>query len=203
MIKINLANSKVAAKSSSSADAAQLGVIDQNDLKVIRKTALTRALVLVLGPVALLAYEQQTIPALETQLRNKNQEYQDLSAKNQKALEAVEQIKKFKKEQEALQAQINSIESLKKDRLREVRMLDFIQKDLPENLWLTRMDMSEGRLSIQGLSTTDNQLTQFMDTLSRSAYLREVSLVRSGDFASPDMGNLKRFEISCQMEKVQ
>jgi type IV pilus assembly protein PilN len=199
MIKINLAKKGTVSPEA----AAQMVTVDSGDLSALRKTAIMRVLVMAIGPVALLLYEQQVIPELRAKVQQKSNEYNALVEKNNKAQEAVVQTKKFKKEQDILQTQINTIENLKKDRLREVKVLDFVQKDIPEHLWLTRMELLEGKLNIQGMATTDNELTVFMENLSRSAYLKEVSLIRSTDYLSPDYGALKKFEISCAMEKVQ
>lgn len=203
MIKINLAGAAVSAKSSGpmagvdAAFAAEAGAAG-----TLRSRAVKNLGIILIGPVGLLLYEQVTIPELQSALRARQAESAVLTEKNLKAREAVEQTKKFRKEQALLQAQIDSIESLKKDRLREVRVLDFIQKDIPDRLWLLKMDLNDGKLLIEGLATTDSELTQFMDVLSRSAYLQEVSLVRSTDFSSNEYGRLKRFEISCLMEKA-
>ena len=204
MIQINLAKKKSSAASASpgSGDGGSMPQLDPSDMAQIRKAALLRLLVILMGPAALFIYEGQSIPDLQHKLQSKYKQLAEVTEKNQKALEAVNTIKRIKKEQEILQTQIKSIEGLKEDRLREVHILDFIQKDLPEHLWLARMEMNEGRLSIQGMSTTDSELTQFMDTLSKSVYLKEVSLVRSTDFASQELGNLKKFEISCLMEQT-
>jgi len=202
MIQINLAQKKnsAGAATGGNMDPGSTPQLDAGDMAQIRKAALLRFLVILLGPAALFVYEGQIIPDLKHQLQVKNNQLTEVTQKNQKAVEAVNTIKRIKKEQEILQTQIKSIENLKEDRLREVHILDFIQKDLPDHLWLAQMELNDGRLSIQGLSTTDSELTQFMDTLSKSVYLKEVSLVRSTDFNSLELGNLKKFEISCLME---
>ena len=203
MIRINLAKGK--GKIAAAADATQTRTFASggSDEPNVRRALITRVALLLLGPVILFVYEQQTLPAMSAQLRQKNTELNTLTQKNNQAREAVSQTKKYKAEQEALQTQISTIENLKKDRLREVKVLDFMQKDMPTKLWLTRMELSEGKLDIQGISSTDAELTLFMDNLSRSAYLKEVSLVRSVDYSQKEYGAVKKFEISCLMEKVQ
>lgn len=201
MIKINLAKGRSRGAKNSN-DTTQMAALNTNDSSALRRTALTRLAVIILGPIMLLVYEQQAIPELKRENRAKQEQLNQLTAKNTKAAAAVQQTRKFKREQEILQAQIDSIESLKKDRLREVKVLDFLQKDLPEKLWLSRMELNDGKLNIQGMASSDAELTQFMDNLSRSAFLKEVSLVRSSDSTTPEYGAVKRFEISCLMEKA-
>ncbi|MBX2996683.1 MAG: PilN domain-containing protein [Bdellovibrionaceae bacterium] len=203
MIKINLAGAAAGKVSSaSSVSSMDSGGIDSGDMAAIRSQAIKNLVFILVGPIAFLLYEQVSLPDMVARSAAKSNELAALSDKNNRAREAVEQTKRFRKEQELLQAQIESIEGLKKDRLREVKVLDFIQKDMPERLWLTMMDLNDGKLKIEGMATNDAELTAFMDALSRSAYLREVSLIRSSDYSSKEMGQLKRFEISCLMEKA-
>lgn len=199
MIKINLAPSR---KAVSSSQAASLASVGGEEIPAVRAAAIKKILILFLGPILLLVWEETNIPSIMSDIRKAESELAELTDKNNKAKEAVAEIKKFKKEQENLQAQITAIESLKKDRHREVKILDFIQKDMPERMWLLRVALEDGRISIQGLATTDNELTQFMEMLSKSAFLKEVNLVRSNDFNSPEFGQVKRFEISCLVDKL-
>ena len=205
MIRINLAKGK--AKIAANADSTQTRTFASSDGggddSQLRRALIVRIALILLGPLLLFVYEQQTLPSLSSRLRQKNQELTTLTLKNNQAREAVSQTKKYKNEQDVLQTQINTIEGLKKDRLREVKVLDFMQKDMPAKLWLTRMELVEGKLDIQGIASTDAELTLFMDNLSRSAYLKEVSLVRSVDYSQKEYGAVKKFEISCLMEKVQ
>jgi type IV pilus assembly protein PilN len=176
--------------------------IEASDMAAIRSQAIKNLVFILIGPIALALYEQATLPDLQAKAQAKTVQLSQLAEKNSKAREAVEQTKRFRKEQELLQAQIDSIENLKKDRLREVKVLDLIQKDMPDRLWLVKLELNEGKMQIEGMTTTDSELTLFMDALSRSAYLREVSLIRSTDYATKEYGQLKRFEISCLMEKA-
>lgn len=204
MIKINLASKKASAAGvarGQNPTASTSEAMDSGDFAAIRSQAIKNLVIILIGPIGLLLYEQAMIPDLQAKINKLSSEQRVLAEKNTKASEAVAQTTKFRKEQEVLQAQINSIESLKKERMREVKILDFIQKDIPEKMWLTKLELFEGKFQIEGLAVTDSELTQFMDVLSRSAYLKEVSLIRSFDSSSKDFGQVKKFEISCLMEK--
>lgn len=202
MIKINLASKKTStAWTARGQNPSASDAMDSGDFATIRSQAIKNLVIILIGPIGLFLYEQTLIPDLQAKVNALMNEQRVLTEKNTKASEAVTQTTKFRKEQEALQAQINSIESLKKERMREVKILDFIQKDIPEKMWLTKLELIEGKFQIEGLAVTDSELTQFMDVLSRSAYLKEVSLIRSSDSSSKNFGQVKKFEISCLMEK--
>lgn len=158
--------------------------------------------VIFLGCVGLFAYEQTNVPPLRSQAKSLSRQLEELKQKNLGAAQVVAEIARFEKEQTTLQGQINAIETIKRDRLREVRVLDYIQREIPEKVWLQKLDLQDGRLSISGYATADSELTTFMDGLQRSAYLKEVLLVRSTEAVIADMGTVKRFEISCSLDRT-
>ena len=119
--------------------------------------------------------------------------------KNEQAKGAVAETKKFKEDQEKLQKQIDTLEGLRKERLREVKVMDNLQKDIPEKVWLTKVDFQETKLVISGLAIADSELTTFMENLSGSVFLHDVALLRSSEQPS-EGGVLKKFDISCALD---
>lgn len=201
MIRINLLSSSSGSEgvANPSIDGG-IGETNLAEASVIRKEAIKNLFIILIGPLALFAYEQMNIPDMQSRLRALQIEYNEVSEKNIRAQEAVQQTRKLKREQEILQAQINAIESLKKDRSQIVKVMELIQKSVPSNVWLNELDFSMGRLTLMGFSVTDTDLTNFMDALSRSVYFKEVSLVRSVEHNSRRFGMIKRVEISCLLE---
>lgn len=205
MIRVNLAKNSAAKKQgfsfggrSESAASADFTADGEN----LNRTLIVRLALLFMGSGLLFAYEQLNVPPLKSQMAQMQRELEEVRQKNLAGQNDVDEIKRYEKEQEKLQAQINAIEEVKRDRLREVRVLDYIQREIPEKVWLSQMDLNNGRLVIAGYATADNELTTFMESLQRSAYLRDISLVRSNDLVLADVGTVKRFEISCSMEKT-
>lgn len=157
---------------------------------------------ILLGVAALFVYEKTNVPPLKSQATSLRRQLDEVKKKNLGAAKIVDEIARFENEQTVLQGQINAIETIKRDRLREVRVLDYIQREIPEKVWLQKLDLQDGRLLISGFATADSELTTFMDGLQRSAYLKDVLLVRSTEAVIPEMGTVKRFEISCNMERT-
>jgi type IV pilus assembly protein PilN len=141
-----------------------------------------------------------TIPDYQANLAAQQAELRKYQEQTQKGSGAQEEIRKYKEEQSRLQSQVNTIEQLKKDRLREVRILDTMQKEMPNRLWLSKIELTDGNLSLAGVAGTDPDLTAFMDVLSRSAYLKEVNLIRANEYAT-QVGVFKKFEINCLTER--
>lgn len=170
----------------------------------IRKQAVTRLVLMVLFPSVLVAWEFQSLPAKKTELTSQQARLSDLTQQNQKAGQAVDQIKKLEVEEKKLQTQIDVIENIRKGRMQEVKLLDSIQRMTPSKVWLQRVDLNNSKLSLSGFAMTDGALTGFMDSMGRSIFFKDVNLVRSTEQQEDSTGlTVKRFEISCAVEKVQ
>lgn len=174
--------------------------LTSEDSAIIRREAIKSLFVILLGSIGLFAYEQMNVPELQLQLQQLNVELNTLNEKNLKAQEAVEQTKRLKREQDILQAQINAIESLKKDRSRVVKILELVQKNIPTNVWFNELDFSSGRVTLIGYGITDNDVTNLLDVLTKSIYFKEVSLVRSTEFNSKQYGLVRKIEVNCLLE---
>jgi type IV pilus assembly protein PilN len=201
MIRINLAKSMMEKRQDLGATETMVEG-DASD-KEIQKQGLLRILLLLSGPIFMFVYEMQTIPGKNQELQSRTAFLSELTEQNAKAQAAVDEIKKFEEDKAKIQAQIDIIENLKKTRMQPVRVLDSIQRNIPSKVWLISVDLNQnGNIIIQGYSTTDLDLTAFMDGLSRSVFLRDVMLVKSNEEIDESGANLKKFEISCALEKL-
>lgn len=207
MIRINL----LASSAGGGVTGLTVGVSAEE--KEIQRQGGIRLLVILLFPIAIYAYEYINIPELNARLHSKQNVLDDLKKKNDQAKTAVEEIKNFNEEKNKLQKQIDALDALRKDRQKEVKILDSIQKDIPEKVWLTRIEMKEkekdpsgkdtpngNKLIIDGMATADQELTSFMETLSKSVFYKSVNLIRSQELQS-DKGILKTFQISCDIDR--
>lgn len=198
MIRINLLASSALGGAGSTAG------MTGNDMSVeaneIQRQGMMRLIVILLFPAALYAYEFINIPDLNARLHSKQNVLSDLQAKNEHAKTAVEEIQKFNEEKGRLQKQIDALDSLRRDRQKEVKILDAIQKDIPEKVWLTRVELKENTMLLDGMATADQELTSFMETLSKSVFYKSVNLIRSQEQQS-DKGVLKSFEVSCDIDR--
>lgn len=209
MIKINLAKEFMPKKKGffgGGGGAPKLESLDAfasegNQDSELKKALVLRLVLLLMGPILLFLFEEQNLPPKKVRLGQMNNALAELQKTNADAAAAVSEIKKFEKEEEKLKAQILIIENLQKDRLKEVRVMDYIQREIPEKVWLSRMGLNDGKMAIEGLATGDSELTNFMDGLQGSAYLRDVSLIRSNEVTTPDAGVVRKFEISCMLER--
>lgn len=200
MIKINLVNAKKL--SSATSNSGEADPFAGADNTAIQRQGLMRLIIIALLPLALYAYEAQNIPDLQAKLASKNNLLASLTEKNTQAAAAVEEIKKYELDQAQLQKQISTLESFRKERLREVKIMDNLQKDIPEKLWLTKIVYAPPRVLISGVTVGDLELTTFMDSISKSVFFSRVNLIRSTDTPTAAGIQTKTFEISCDLEAI-
>lgn len=153
-------------------------------------------LLLVLVPViALYFYGDMVVSEKRRDLRSKQEYLNSLNEKIDQAKGVVDEIKKFREDKARLEIQISTIESLTKERLREVKILDAIQTDIPQKTWLTKVEIQNDLLTLSGYSAVDADTTSFMEKLSNSIHLKDVNLIKSEENQVAG-GYIKRFEIS-------
>lgn len=194
MIKINLA------KGFSGAGGRAESAANDSGFEDVKKEGVKRLLMICAFPIVMYVYSDfMLLPDLRAQLRSKESYLAELQDKNTRAAGAVEEIRRFKEDQKKLQQQIEKVEKLSKERLREVKILDTIQKDIPEKAWLTRINVNPRELRVEGRATSDSEITLFMDSLQRSIFFRAVNLVKSTEERT-EKGLIKAFEIRCELE---
>ncbi len=206
MIKINLAPALAQGSSSNSSASVFGSSSSMSDVFVgpeeTRKEALKRLLILLLGPLALFAYENQNVPAKHAELAAKRQVLVELQTYNAKQAASVAEIKKFKEDEATIEKRISALEKISKDRQREIRVMDLLQVIIPEKAWLSRVQVSPERVNVQGYALSDLDVSTFLEGLTRSAFLMDVNLVSSSE-VSQDGIMLKKFEISCLLERPE
>lgn len=203
MIRINILNGSQGQVSETSATEEAFNVgsdtdIAAADMAALRLQAIKNLIIIVLGPLGMILHEQINIPDLTASKNRIQQALNEVADKNNKAASSVDEIKKLKLEQDDLQVQIGAIEVLKKDRYHLVKVLELIQKQLPPNMWLQEIDFANSQLNIVVYSVSSNEELQFLDTLSKSIYFKDVRLIRSVEFNSNQFGDIKKVEIFCQ-----
>jgi type IV pilus assembly protein PilN len=93
-----------------------------------------------------------------------------VTAKAEVAKLQLEKAKKdeLERKRKSFQDQVNLIERLKAEQGGPVRMLDEIQKALPDFVWLTRMDQAGSTLKITGEASNNNAIADFLNNLQRA-----------------------------------
>jgi Tfp pilus assembly protein PilN len=202
MIKVNLLQQNHT-RSSSSVDAtAQVDLEDSQFKKEIQKQFLLRILVVCLAPFGFYAYEKNIISSLESRERSLIPQLEELRAFNAKASQIKAEVDKFKEDETKIQTRIQALNSLSKQRLNEIKILDFFQQVIPEKVWLSEVEFKDGQVQVAGYAANNDEISRFQEVLTKSAFLKNVNLVNSRELVIEAVP-LKQFSISSFMEQNQ
>lgn len=110
-------------------------------------------------------------------------------------------IEQLKSEKNKLSTEVNTIKDLSKKRYVYVKILDALQSLIPEKAWITKMNMKDQTISIEGRATEDAVISAFMQSLEESAYFVNVTWVDSREVTEPQ-GTVKAFSIRFSLENI-
>ena len=163
------------------------------------KEALKRLLIIALGPIALLVYENQNIPEKMSQLNNQRKVLEELSSYNSKNANSVAEIKKFKEDEALIEDRISELKRISENRVQEIKIMDIIQSNIPEHVWLNELNIQRDVAVIRGMSISETEVTAFQEALSHQKLIKDIKLVRS-ERISKEGVDLRKFEIECYIE---
>lgn len=101
------------------------------------------------------------------------QRIQTETSRLQSIIGEIEQIKSRKAD---LEKKLEVIDSLEKDRLTTVKVMETVARATPEQLWLTNLEYVGGNVKVTG-SATDNQIiAKYIQTLSQTPGVSNIVL---------------------------
>ena len=111
----------------------------------------------------------------------------------------IQQVQKFEQQKAQLQQRVVLIEDLRKSQKGPVHMLDQLSRSLPTMMWLTtlKQDKDQDTILIDGKSTTQTGVSDFVNNLEGSGYFKKsVDIVSSqADAATSSMPEIVRFQL--------
>jgi type IV pilus assembly protein PilN len=111
-------------------------------------------------------------------------------------------VQEFEQRKAQLSQRVVLIEGLRKGQTGPVHMLDQISRSLPPMLWLTELRQVGGDVVIDGNSTTQTAVSDFVGNLESSGYFkRSVDIVGTSTQALPQPpGELVKFTLRAQFQ---
>jgi Tfp pilus assembly protein PilN len=110
-------------------------------------------------------------------------ERQEAVARNQAEAQRLEQIIKevadYQTQKDSLQKRIDLINQLKQNQKGPVRLMDRISQDLPDLVWIDRMTVNGGLVTIDGRGLNPNAIANFVESIKNDPMFEE-----------PDLGNV-------------
>ena len=115
------------------------------------------------------------------------------------------QVQQFEQRKAQLQQRVVLIEQLRKEQTGPVHMLDQISRALPPMLWLTELKQDSDTVLIEGRSTTQTGVSDFVANLEASGYFKKsIDIVNTQTEASTTPpGELIRFSLKAVFQPPQ
>src|SRR5262252_6511414 len=101
----------------------------------------------------------------------------------------IQQVQQFEQQKAQLQQRVVLIEQLRKSQTGPVHMLDQVSRSLPPMLWLTNLkqDDKDNSITIDGKSTTQTGVSDFVSNLESSGYFRRsIDIVNTQAESNPN-----------------
>ena len=102
-----------------------------------------------------------------------------VTARKQEAdkLEAIiRDVEEYQKRKDNLQKRIDLINQLKQNQRGPVRIMDQVSRDLPDLVWLDRMNIAGQRISLAGRGLNPNAIANFVENIKNDPYFEEPEL---------------------------
>lgn len=99
----------------------------------------------------------------------------------------IKQVDDYTKRKESLQKRIDLINQLKQNQRGPVKIMDRISQDLPDLVWLDKMSMSGGLITLNGRGLNPNAIANFVDNIKNDPLFEEpdVSAVNQQSVTPP------------------
>ena len=110
-------------------------------------------------------------------------------------------IEGYKRDKKELEQKLGVINSLEKNRLFPVRMLDELNQLVPSReAWLEKLTQTEQQLRIEGMARDNGTVARFMKNMEKAAFVQSVELVVSREKEVAGV-KLQQFILSCVIKK--
>ena len=113
---------------------------------------------------------------MKGKLTNAQEQVTSKQAEAQKLEAIIKDVEAYQKRKDSLQKRIDLINQLKQNQKGPVRVLDRISQDLPDLVWLDRMSMGGGAVSIVGRGLNPNAIANFVDNIKNDPMFEEPEL---------------------------
>jgi len=109
----------------------------------------------------------------------------------------IQQVQAFEQQKAQLQQRVVLIEQLRKSQTGPVHMLDQLSRSLPPMLWLTTLKQDDTSITIDGRSTTQTGVSDFVGNLESSGYFKKsVDIVSSqAEAATTQAPEIVKFQL--------
>lgn len=109
-------------------------------------------------------------------LANKKVQVETRKAEAQKLEAIIQEVENFQKRKDNLQSRIDLINQLKQNQKGPVRIMDRISQDLPDLVWLDKLEVNAGKITVRGRGLNPNAIANFVENIKNDTYFEEPEL---------------------------
>lgn len=207
MIRINILRNRGGTSSMKTSVTSMTGITfhgsneggDESGYADENSAMLKKILMALVFPILIFAYDQYVKSEKNSVLAGLQAEKTNLEGKLKTFGPKAESVKKFQQEKEKLVKRIDIIRSISKERLKVVKAMDSLHKNVPQQAWLTELVVKDNYAAkIRGFALDDFVVSNLIQNLDESIFFENVKLVSSQE-SSVTEGKLRKFEISGQL----
>ena len=133
--------------------------------------------ILVLGLVVVAAIAAGAYWFMMKRTLAERQETRDQRQQEAAKLESIiKEVEQYQKRKDSLQQRIDLINQLKQNQKGPVRIMDQISRDLPDLVWLDRLEIAGGRINLTGRGLNPNAIALFVLNIKNDPYFEEPQL---------------------------
>jgi Tfp pilus assembly protein PilN len=113
--------------------------------------------------------EKNKLSAARDQVATKTAEAQRLES-------IIKEVEEYQRRKDSLQKRIDLINQLKQNQKGPVKIMDRVSQDLPDLVWLDRMNLSGGLITISGRGLNPNAIANFVENIKNDPLFEEPDL---------------------------
>jgi Tfp pilus assembly protein PilN len=113
--------------------------------------------------------EKNKLSARRSEVDTKTREAQRLES-------IIKEVEEYQRRKDSLQRRIDLINQLKQNQKGPVKIMDRVSQDLPDLVWLDKMTMSGGLITIQGHGLNPNAIANFVEAIKKDPLFEEPDL---------------------------
>lgn len=97
----------------------------------------------------------------------------------------IKEVENYQKQKDSLKTRIDLINQLKQNQKGPARLMDRISQDLPDLVWLDKMSVTGGVVTIDGRGLNPNAIANFVESIKNDPMFEE-----------PDLGNVTQVSVA-------
>ncbi|MCC7380252.1 MAG: PilN domain-containing protein [Deltaproteobacteria bacterium] len=162
--------------------------------ETVQQQLLAFAAVLVLAIVACFVWWALKAKEADGRAETKKAKEQELAQLDK----IIGEVNEFTTKKKELEEKLQVIQSLKKGKTGPVRALDDLATEVPNRVWLSKIEEVSGRMIFEGNAIDHEDVSAFMKALQKSKYFTGVVLGYSRSAKSSKVGvSFYEFKITC------